>query len=161
MFKPAKPLKKPDDVEHGYNYALFLLNISMRTEGEIREKMTKRGYFPEIIDEVILRLKNDRYVNDENYAEMFIENSKRFKYYGQFVIFQRMLLKKIPKDLAKEKLAEFLTPEDEREIAKRYVEKEFGVLKEVKKLTYEEKQKVMRRLLSRGFTMNLAKSLVS
>ena len=29
------------------------------------------------------------------------------------------------------------------------------------KLTDEEKQKVMRRLLSRGFTMNLAKSLVS
>jgi SOS response regulatory protein OraA/RecX len=54
-----------------------------------------------------------------------------------------------------------VSEDDERDIATRYVEKEFGPLKEVRKFSYEEKQKVMRRLLSRGFGLGLVKNLVS
>jgi regulatory protein len=161
MFKPSKPLKKPGDVEHAYNYALFLLNLSMRTEGELREKMQRRGYLSEIINEVIVRLKTDRYVNDEHYAEVFIESMKRYKYYGSFMIKKKLFEKKVPKEIIESKLEEFLTEDDERGIAKTYVEKNFGKLSEVRKFEYSEKQKIMRRLMARGFNLDLAKSLVS
>lgn len=161
MFKPAKPLKNPSDEEHGYDYALFVLNLSMRTEAELREKMAKRGYFAEVINTVIDRLYKDRYLDDKRYAEVYIESMKRSKYYGSFMIRRKMMEKKLPKEIIDESIAEFLSDEDQKEIATRYVEKNFGELKKVAKLEYEEKQKIMRRLLARGFSIDLVKSLVS
>jgi regulatory protein len=160
MFKKSKPLKKPDDPEHAYDYALFLLNLQMRTEQEMREKMAKRGYFPEIIDEVIQKLFQDRYLDDSRYAEVYIESMKRYKYYGAFMMKKRLYEKKVPKEIIEEKLSELVTEEVEMEIATRYVEKEFGKVKEVQKFEYEEKQKVMRRLLSRGFNFDVTTKLV-
>lgn len=161
MFKKAKPLKKPDDPEHGYEYALFLLNLRMRTEAEMRDKMARRGYLPKVIDEVVERLYQDRYLNDEHYAEVFIESMKRYKYYGAYMMKKRLFEKKVPKEIIEEKLAELVSEDDEREIATRYVEKEFGELKAVRKFDYEDKQKIMRRLLSRGFGIDLVKKLVT
>ncbi len=160
LFKKSKPLKKPDDENHAYDYALFLLNISMRTEAELREKMEKRGYFPDIITKVVERLFEDRYLDDARYAEVYIESMKRSKYYGAYMMKKKLYEKKVPKEIMEEKLVELLTEEDEREIATRYVEKNFGKLKDVAKFEYDEKQKVMRRLMARGFGLDLAKSLV-
>lgn len=160
MFKQSKPLKKPDDPEHAYEYALFMLNLRMRTENEMREKMQKRGYYPNIIDETIQRLYQDRYIDDAHYAEVYIESMKRYKYYGAFMMKKRLFEKKVPKEIIEEKLAELVTAEDEKEIAARYVEKEFGDLKEVRKFPYEDKQKVMRRLLARGFNIDVVSTLV-
>jgi regulatory protein len=160
LFKKGKPLKKPDDVDHGYDYALFMLNLRMRTEAEMREKMLNRGYFPEIVDAVIKRLYEDRYLNDEHYAEVYIESMKRYKYYGAFMMKKRLYEKKVPKEIIEEKLSELLTESDEIDIATRYIEKEFGPVKDVQKFPYDEKQKVMRRLLSRGFGIDVVKRLV-
>ncbi len=160
MFKKSKPLKKPDDADHGYEYALFLLNLSMRTEFEMREKMARRGYFPKIIDEVVQRLFDDRYLNDDHYAEVFIDSLKRYKYYGRFMMKKKLYEKKLPKEVIEDKLHELVTEDDELDIAQRYVEKNFGPLKEIKKFDYDQKQKVMRRLMARGFGLDLVKSLL-
>ena len=161
LFKKGKPLKKPDDAGLCYDYALFMLNLRMRTEAEMREKMLTRGYFSEVVDAVIQRLFDDRYLNDEHYAEVYIESMKRYKYYGSYMMKKRLYDKKVPKEIIESKLGELLTESDEIEIATRYVEKEFGKLSVVRKWDYEDKQKVMRRLLARGFGIDLAKSLVS
>lgn len=161
MFKTAKPLKKPGDSDHGYEYALFLLNLSMRTEGELREKMKRRGYLPKVIDEVVIRLHQDKYLDDERYAEVFIESMKRYKYYGVYMMKKKLFEKKLPKEIIEEKLTELLSEDDQKEIATRYVEKNFGPLKNVRKFEYDEKQKVMRRLMARGFALDTAKSLIN
>ena len=160
LFKKSKPLKKPEDVDHAYDYALFMLNIRMRTETEIREKMATRGYYESVINTVIDRLYADRYLDDERYAEVYIESMKRHKYYGAFMMRKRLYEKKVPKEIIASKLAELLTESDEIEIATRYVEKEFGPVPEVQKFNYDEKQKIMRRLLSRGFGLDVVKRLV-
>lgn len=160
MFKKSKPLKSPEDFDHAYNYALFLLNLSMRTVAEVQEKMTKRGYVKAVIAEVINRLLEDKYLNDENYAEVFINSMKNYKTWGRFMMKKKMYEKKLPKDLGEEKLEELVSEQDEIEIATRYVEKSFGSLKEVKKLSYEDKQKIIARLAGRGFGFGLIKQVI-
>ena len=160
IFKKSQPLKKPADIDHGYDYALFLLDLRMRTEAEMREKMLARGYYPEVIDAVVKRLFEDRYLNDEHYAEVYIESMKSYKYYGSFMMKKKLLEKKVPKNIVETKLLELVTESDEQEIATRYIEKEFGKIKDVKQMEYLEKQKIMRRLLSRGFSLNIVKGLV-
>lgn len=189
MFKKSKPLKQPGDEEHAYNYALFLLNLRLRTEGEMRSKMEKRGYFSAIIDAVVNRLVEDRLVDDDRYAEIFIENMKSYKHYGYFMMKKKLMEKLLPKDLIEQKLDDLVSVADERKIAERYLQKELSssmsfrtsrskadyeteskqnnddgfkhgskgfkddILKQLKKLPYEEKQKIMRRALARGFRL--------
>ena len=154
MFKKAKPLKKPDDIEHAYNYVLFLLNLRLRTEGEIRKKMSGRGYIPQVIDEIVVRLLQERLIDDDRYAEIFIENMKSYKQYGFYQMKKKLMEKLLPKDIIENKLEELVGVADEQKIAERYVKKEFGTVATIKKLNYEEKQKVVRRLISRGFRLD-------
>ncbi len=161
MFKKAKPLKDPSNSEHAYEYAIFLLNLSMRTVAEVEEKMKTRGYLPKVIDEVITRLLEDKYLNDEHYAEVYIENLKRYKYYGRFMMRKKLWEKKLSRELAEQKLAELVSEDDEKEIATNFVEKKFGLLSEIRMKEYEDKQKIMRALLSRGFTIDVVKELLA
>lgn len=160
MFKKAKQLKNPDDYEHGYQYALFLLNLSMRTVAEMKDKMATRGYTPTVINEVINNLLQEKFLNDDNYAEVFINSMKNYKTWGRFMMKKKMYEKKLPKDLIEQKLTELVSNKDEREIAARYLEREYkGV--DFKDMPYDEKQKVMRRLLSRGFGMDNVTKLLN
>lgn len=156
MFKKPKPLKEPNNYEHGYNYALFVLNISMRTEGEMREKMQRRGYNPQVIDQVVAQLKTDKYLNDQQYAEIFLRNMKDFKTWGRYIMKQKMLLKKLPGELIEQVLADF-TIEEETEIAMRYVQKQLKDLNLLQDMPYEDKQKLKQRLVSRGFSFESIK----
>jgi regulatory protein len=153
--KPKKILKEPDSFEHGYNYAIFLLGLSMRTQGEIEFKMKQRGYNPEVIGKVIKQLLEDKYLNDGEYAEAYLANFKSYQTYGLYMIKKKMMLKRLPMELIEEKLAELLTEEDELLIAKKYAEKKIERVEDIKKLPYEEKQKFIQKLLGRGFRMNV------
>lgn len=160
MFKKSKPLKDPADYDHGYQYALFLLNLSMRTVEEMREKMTRRGYTSTVINEVINNLLQEKYLNDENYAEVFINSMKNYKTWGRFMMKKKLYEKKLAKELIEQKLTELVSDADEIEIATRYLEREYKSI-EIRDLTYDEKQKIMRRLMSRGFGIDTAKQLVN
>ena len=61
------------------NYALNLLSKSVKTEKEIITKLKKRGYVSEIIDKVIFKLKDYGYVNDEEFAEKYINSYSKNK----------------------------------------------------------------------------------
>ena len=160
MFKKSKPLKNPSDYDHGYQYALFLLNLSMRTVEEIREKMARRGYTATVINEVIDNLLQEKYLNDDNYAEVFINSMKNYKTWGRFMMKKKLIEKKLAKELIEQKLSELVSDEDELKSATRYLAREFKDV-EIKELSYEEKQKIMRQLMSRGFGIDTAKQLVN
>mgnify|MGYP000932358023 CR=1 FL=1 len=169
MFKKARPLKDPSDYDHGYQYALFLLNLSMRTVGEVRDKMTSRGYTSTVINEVINNLLQEKYLNDSNYAEVFINSMKNYKTWGRFMMKKKMYEKKLPKELIDESLNEFLSTKEEKEIAMRYLSsmsssversENRGSIEWIKSLPYDEKQKLMRKLLSRGFGMDIVTKLI-
>ncbi len=160
MFKKAKPLKDPSDFDHAYQYALFLLNLSMRTVGEMQEKMNKRGYEKKVINHVIEVLLEDKYINDENYAEIFINSMKNYKTWGRFMMKKKLYEKKLPKDLIEQKLEELVSEDDELEIATRYLQKDFKDIKLIKKLEYQNRQKWVRKLMSRGFGMDVVTKLI-
>lgn len=161
FFKKAKPLQKPDDAEHAYQYALFLLNLRLRTEGEMWTKMQTRGYYPDVIDQVVKQLKEEKLIDDDRYIEIYIDNMKLYKHYGVFMMKKKLISKKLPMELIETKLSEMVSDEDEQQIAKRYVEKEYGKIEEIKKYNYEDKQKVIHRLVSRGFRINVVTKLIN
>ena len=95
MFKKPKPLKNPSDTEHAYQYALFLLNLRLRTEGEMREKMQQRGYDTEVIDSTAAQLIDEKLIDDQRYIEIFIDNMLSYKQYGYYQMKKKLILKKL------------------------------------------------------------------
>ncbi len=157
--KPKKNLKEPDSLDHGYDYAIFLLGLRMRTQGEIEFKMRERGYSPKVIVNVTERLLENKYIDDEEYLEVYLNNFKNYGTYGLYMIKKKCIERRLPKDLVDKKLTQLLTEEDEMIIAKRYAEKTLGTSTGIKKLPYEQRQKFLRKLLTRGIRISVGKKL--
>jgi len=149
--KSKKKLKEPDSAEHGYNYAIFLLGLRLRTSGEIERKMQERGYAEKVIGEVVARLLKEGFVDDEQYAHIYIENMMNYKIYGFFMAKKKLMERRLALPLIEQKLEELFTPAQELKIAGRFLDKEIKLRGKAEKLTYEDKQKFGNKLQTRGF----------
>ncbi len=123
MYKKTKPLKEPENFGKGYEYAVFLLSLRLRTTGEIREKMLRRGFTVEVIEKVIANLLGHKYLDDQKYAEIFLENLKKYKSFGFYGIKKKMMTKKLPQSIINQVLEEGLPVEEEMKIGKKFIEK--------------------------------------
>ena len=65
-----------DQVRQAIAAALNLLAYRPRAEGEIRTRLRQRGFPDGAIDETIDRLREWRYVDDQDFAERWIENRR-------------------------------------------------------------------------------------
>ena len=108
-----------------------------RTENEVKNKCKMLKYNDEQTDEIIEYLKENGYINDENYVDRYIKNVLRLK---------ECSIKDIKIDLIKRGIDEDLTEEVE--------EFEENSAKNLarKKLKTMELDKVKRYLLNKGFT---------
>ncbi len=170
LWKQKIKTKEPENLEQAYEYAMFLLSLHLRTEGEVREKLRIKNYKLGITEAVIQRLKDNRYVDDQRYAEVFLENLKQYKNFGFYGIKKKFMEKKLPMGIIETVLAEGLPVEEEIKIAKRFLSKE-GII--AKSKTDEEsryqtfdaeeskaKQKLANRLKARGFRSEVVARLV-
>jgi len=65
-----------DRVRQATSAALNLLAYRPRAEGEIRTRLRQRGFPDGTIDETIDKLREWRYVDDQDFAERWIENRR-------------------------------------------------------------------------------------
>ncbi len=165
MFKKFSKTREPENLEKAYEYAVFLLSLQLRTAGEIREKMQRRGYSSAVIEKTIDQLHDQKYLDDERYAVVFLDNLKQYKNLGYYGIKKKFMLKKLPMSLIEKVLDEGLSKEEELKIAKRFLKKEGVAVKsssadeETSAVTYstfdeaqsKQKQKIFAKLKSRGF----------
>jgi|GEM_PF-597342 SOS response regulatory protein OraA/RecX len=180
FYKKSKT-KEPENTNKAYEYAVFLLSLQLRTVGEIRQKMEGRGYTSAVIENTIDELHRQKYLDDERYAEVFLDNLKQYKNLGYYGIKRKFMAKKLPSGIIGKILDEGLSVEDELKIAKRYLKKELpsGVIlspsasEDEESLTYVRrsfagaqddaeiaKQKIVAKLKSRGFRGEVIARLV-
>jgi regulatory protein len=156
MFKRKSKTKQPSSATHAYEYCMFLLNLRLRSEGELRHSMTERGYEQPIMDEVINRLFDLHYIDDARFAEILVDNYKKYKNYGYLMIKKKLFEKRLSHATIEVTLDTLFTAEDELSVAKRFVKKEkLGIA------TQEDKQRLARKLQSRGFRGAVFSALIS
>jgi regulatory protein len=174
MYKQRSKTKEPQNELKAYEYAVFLLSLQLRTVGEVNEKMEKRGYASDIIAHTIAQLVDQKYLNDERYAEVYLDNLKQYKNLGYYGIKRKFMAKKLPSEIIEKVLSEGLPLEDELKIAKRLLKKEGVVAKQSADdpessdnsySTYnseqsKDKQKLSAKLKSRGFRGEVIAKLV-
>lgn len=127
-----------------YEKAIKLLSLRMHTTGELQRKLKARGFKDQDIVPVLKELERLQFLDDQKFAEIFVDNLKRFKDFGFYGIKAKLLARQVPSDIVESVLAEFFTAEDETKIGQRVVAK-------LKKRGRDSYEKLARALQSRGF----------
>ena len=117
-------------------------------ESEVREKLVGWGASDEETDEIIAYLIEERYVDNQRYANSYTRDKFRFNHWGKYKI--SMMLRS--KDIDSETIEEALGQIEEEE----YLEKLQQILKDkLRSLKYsseyEKKGKLFKFAQSRGF----------
>ncbi len=137
-----------------FNKALTHLSATRKTERQIREFLTKKGYLPAVCEYVVEKLRAYDFVNDGEYAEAYVESAARRK--GGRLI--RMELKsKGLSDAAIDGALAGIDGEQELAAAKGILEKYLRG----KVLDSTTLQKSYRYLLGKGFPHDVAKEALA
>ena len=126
------------------------IGSNLKTEKQLRDYLKKKEYNPTTIDYVIDKLKEYDYLNDENFAKAYILTYS--KKYGKLKLKSQLKMKGI-KDSVIENLLEDVQSDSIDLVAKKYMKN--------KELTYENLQKLMRFLYSRGYEFDDINSCVN
>ncbi len=122
------------------DYALFLLSLRAQSTATLKEKLQRKAYQAAEISAAIKRLTELSYLNDDQFAQIFFDNLKKYKGFGYFGIKKKLMLKKIGNPVI-ERLLKSLSLKEETEIAQRQLARQ-------KSKTYEQKA---RMLQAKGF----------
>ena len=146
-------------------FSLFLLQIRSRTESQLRSKLEgKKFYTSEIIDECIKDLKKYGYIDDDSYCERYIELNKNSKSYR--VMRLKLYQKGIPNDILDKYFSSKddgdikKKEKDEKETAKKLLEKKVGDLSIIKDMEFKEKSKLFAYLARKGFSYDIIEHLI-
>lgn len=133
------------------NYALWLLGAREHSTKELQQKLSRKGYEAEIIDQTLHYLTDLNYLNDQRFAEAF-SRSKAAKPLGKQRIMNELRMKGIGDKQAKLALASLDV--DWFELALELKRRKFGLTAE---RDYKIKAKQTRYLVYRGFSFDEVK----
>ena len=123
-----------------------------RSQKEVEEKLREMRMIPHACEQIIIKLMQEDFLNEERFARSFVRGKFRIKKWGRIKIKQELKFKEIGSPLIKIALTEI----DEKEYFKTLVElaeKKVVLIKE--KDVYKKKQKLSNFLLQKGYESSL------
>lgn len=136
----------------GFEKAINLLTKTFKTEKQIRKYLKEKYYCDDAINYIIEKLKEYRYLNDEEYAKSFISTYKQTK--GKLWIKQQLFSKGISEKTINNLLINLESSEED-------IEKLIQKFLKGKELNQNTKEKLFRHLLSKGFSYDEIKAPIN
>lgn len=151
-FSRLDEIQLENEKSQALDKAMTHLTASMKTQGQMRDFLKKKGYVDLVIDAVLEKLKEYGFVNDEEYCRQFVESASKNK--GK-----RLLAVELKKrGAAEDSIVSVLEDlQDESDAAKSVL----GKYMKGREITRENLQKAYRHLLSKGFDYDTAKDAIS
>ncbi|KPU43887.1 regulatory protein RecX [Oxobacter pfennigii] len=138
--------------KQAFNKAIKMLSLRCKSEYEIRKKLLSE-FDNEVIDRVIERLKELRYIDDLEYTKQYIKDKISLNMLGKNRVKNDLRKKGIDINIINGVLA--VTQGDDIEIAVKVIEKKLRVTKEQIN-DIKTRQKIYRFLIYRGFEYEVA-----
>lgn len=136
-------LKDTAKRDKAYNQSLGQIVRRPRSEWEIREYLKRKEYDPELIDAVVERLYDAKFLDDESFAQMWVNSRRTLKSTSQRRLTMELRQKRVADDVVKRVLEHDET--DERQVIRELV------TKKRKQTRYQDPQKLMAYLMRQGF----------
>lgn len=142
-------------LERALNRAFRLLSFRARSEKEIRDNLIKKEFPEIIINQTIQQLKDMKYLNDQEFAQWWIEQRQTHRPKSKFVIRAELLQKGVDRDLI-EKLLD--KSQDDLESAKKLLAKKQRTFEKFSGDDY--KKKASEFLQRRGFSWDIISKIL-
>jgi regulatory protein len=144
-----------DARQRAFERALKSISVRERTESEVREFLTRRGYEREVIGDVVRSLREEGLVDDAGYARRFAEDRRLIDQWGSDRIARDLARRGIGLELIEGALSGIDT-DDEMATAIQLLDRRFPMPFDGDR----ERDKAWRMLVRRGYQPELAYSAV-
>lgn len=128
-------IKKSDESEMAFEKAVKFISYRPRSEKEVRQNLKKKEIEAGLIDEVVERLKRAGLLNDEQFAQMWVESRSQSKPKGTRVL--KIELRQ--KGLSREAVDAAVAGTDDAEVARRLAASRAPRLKKLPKIEFRRK----------------------
>ena len=155
-YNPPMPFKRAPKIYDEamlYEYAVGALGRKMRTVAELkrlmREKVRQQGEEGQLLVEVVIaKLKEQKYVNDTTYAESYSRFRRENEKFGRMRVVHDLKAKGVHGDIIDKTVSAAYQDVNEEQLARQYLQrKRIG-----KPATQHAAAKVFRSLVRAGFT---------
>lgn len=136
-------LKDTARSDKAYGQALGLIVRRKRSEWEIRDYLKRKEYEPELIEMLVERLYESRWLDDAAFAQMWVENRRLLKSTSARRIAQELKAKRVSDEVISHALAQDET--DESEVLRDLVGRK------QRQTRYQDPQKLMAYLIRQGY----------
>jgi len=123
-----------------------------RSQQEVRDKLYEWCLWPAVVENIIVKLIGDGFLNEERFAKAYATGKFRQKAWGKIKIKQGLKLKKVPDVLIKKAL-NGINYDDYLETLRIIIEKKSTILNESN--AYKRRYKLQQYALGRGFESDL------
>src|SRR6478672_947425 len=139
------------DQQRALERALKSIAVRERTEGEVRAFLVRRGFAPEVIDDVVASLREEGLVYDAGYARRFAEDRRLLDQWGNERIARDLVRRGVERELVDQALAGH-GHDDELAVAVDLLDRRFPLPFEGDR----DRDKAWRMLVRRGYEAELA-----
>ncbi len=147
-------LQEGDLRDKGYDKAIRFLSFRPRSQAEISRYLQDKGYEPEVVEDIIQRLIDKKYLDDETFAQFWLENRSQFKPRGSRALRYELRQKGIDDQVIKTTLSDL----DEEELAWAAVQGKLRIWHHLPPDALQKK--VMGFLSRRGFGYDVVRTIV-
>ncbi|HLF90951.1 MAG TPA: RecX family transcriptional regulator [Anaerolineales bacterium] len=147
-------LKAQDENEKVLQRALHLISYRPRSEAEVQDRLKKYQIPEEMIQAVVTRLRETGILDDQKFAEAWIENRATFRPRSRLALRMELKQKGVNEETIEEALAHVNDEEQAYEAGQ----------KKARQLRYKEEQEFKRKLFGflsrRGFSYEVASPVI-
>ena len=155
MKRPRDPLSPAA----AYSHALRWLTARELSEGQVRERLGRRGYAPEAINPAVDRLLSERTLDDRRAASAVARTEAKVRRHGPRRIMGKLVAMRIDRDLATAVLQELFGETDEAELLEQALDKRLrGSAARLR--DPRERRKLAAYLVRQGFSASAAAGLI-
>jgi len=152
-------LIKENRLFHIKQRAFLFLGRRQHSTSELRIKLKQKGYETELINEVIDDLKNKNYLDDTEFAKMFVEEKIKLKLWSEQKLKSELIKKGINAEIISDVLRNIISDEDTLNNAMTVAEKKYDNLKNRDVENDVIKSKLVAFLKSRGYNYDVIKEV--
>lgn len=144
-------MKKECSKEEGCIKAEAYCSVAERCKADVSAKLQQWGTPLEAVDDILLHLEKEKFVDERRYARAFVRDKYRFNQWGRIKIIQALRLKHIPSSFIEEALEE-VDNEEYMAILTSLLERKRKTIKAA--CDYERNGKLIRFAAGHGYEMD-------
>jgi len=151
-------LEKKELDHQAFHAAISLMNYRMRSKAELRKRLAEKGYELGTIDKVIQQLEEKKFINDELFAQAFINDKIHSRLLGPIALRRELIPHRLDNEMVEKLIQNAYNETSEKELVERLMTKRH--ISPGEALSQKNRNRVLAYLQRRGHRWEVIRSVL-